>query len=349
MTLHSDTRLRHTRQRGFSLIEVMVALAISMILLLALATLLMETTNSHRELSKQSRQIENGTYAMLLVGEDLKHAGFYGLYSVRATPANLAAMPDPCVDVTAANFATTLTADINLPVQGYDDPAAAPITCINNHRPDTDVLVIRRVNTNFDNIDVVANSNRLYLQSNAAGVIVGTGSTFPGAFNLQVNATTPPTIVKNKPNAPIFEYFTHIYYVGTCMNCGGGGDNIPTLYRAYLGPNGTFINEPLIDGIEQFQVEYGLDTSGNGAPDTFTTDPTVAGDVPATIAAWRQVVAVRLFILARNTEATNTGNYTDTKTYNLGLYGDYTPSNANPVDAFKRHLFTTTTKLMSLM
>lgn len=332
--------------RGFSLIEVMVALVISMILLLALATLLMETSNSHRELAKQSRQIENGTYAMLKVGDDIKHAGFYGLYSILGV-ADPAAMPNPCVDTSVAGFPATLQVDIRLPVQGYNNPAAAPIGCISNHKPNTDVLVIRRVNTNFNNIDVVdTTGTRLYLQSTADNVVIDTGNATPDPFTLSVNTLDPPPIVKDTsspPLAPTFEYFTNIYYVSTCNVC--PGDTIPTLYRAYLNGNGVFVNEPLVDGIEQFQVEYGLDTSGNGTPNTYVQDPTVASDLAATITAWRQVVAVRLYILARNTEATDTGGYTDQKTYNLGAFGNFTPA-AN--DRFKRHLFTSTFKMMNI-
>ncbi len=335
--------------RGFSLIEVMVALVISMVLLLALSTLLVQTNNNHRELSKLSRQIENGTYATLMLGDDLKHAGFYGLYSALAAN-DPAVMPNPCVD--AINFSTVQNSDDNLvealrlPIQGYNDPAAAPIDCINNYLPNTDVLVIRRVNTNFADIDVVNATNQLYLQSDGTSVVIDTGAA--GAFTLNVNpadAATVPPLVKNYPAAPIFEYFTHIYYVSACMVCGVGGDTIPTLYRAYLNANGNLVNEPLVDGIEQFQVEYGLDTNGNDAPETFVLDPTVAGNLATTIQRWRQVVAVRLYILARNTEETlGVGNLVQ-KTYNLGSLPGAIAFTPATNDRYKRHLFTSTIKL----
>ena len=54
------------------------------------------------------------------------------------------------------------------------------------------------------------------------------------------------------------------------------------------------------------------------------------------MAEWTQVVAVRLNLLARNTEATP--GYTDTKTYTLGLDSAGAANNVTaPGDAYRRH------------
>src|SRR5689334_17662037 len=66
------------RVRGFSLIELMVALVISAIVLLGLATYFVNSSRSFSETERVSRQIENGRYAAALLGEEVRHAGFYG-------------------------------------------------------------------------------------------------------------------------------------------------------------------------------------------------------------------------------------------------------------------------------
>ena len=101
--------------------------------------------------------------------------------------------------------------------------------------------------------------------------------------------------------ADFHRFVTRIYFVANNDN---PGDGIPTLKRAELGATG-FTIVPLVEGIENLQYEYGLDTSAtpDGAPDVFTADPdsyTGAGSVGAT-GNWRNAVAVRVNLLARNT------------------------------------------------
>jgi type IV pilus assembly protein PilW len=92
-----------------------------------------------------------------------------------------------------------------------------------------------------------------------------------------------------------------------------------------------------------------MDTSvtPDGAPDVFTADPdgyTGAGSVGAT-GNWRSVVAVRVNVLARNTETTP--GYTDTKRYTLGQNADGSANTCAPgsstlcySQSYKRHAFT---------
>src|SRR4029077_9116717 len=67
------------------------------------------------------------------------------------------------------------------------------------------------------------------------------------------------------------QYRTHIYFVA---NNDQPGDGIPTLKRAELGA-GAFTIVPLVEGVENLQLEYGLDTSvpTTGSPAVYTADP----------------------------------------------------------------------------
>ena len=72
--------------RGFSLIEMMVAVTISMILLTGVVAVVMNSSESNRELRKISEQMDNGRYASQFLKEEIRHAGFYGqLYRFNAT------------------------------------------------------------------------------------------------------------------------------------------------------------------------------------------------------------------------------------------------------------------------
>src|SRR5438093_13671019 len=82
---------------GFSIVELMVALAIGSLLLLALATLFANTSSARAEIDRASRQIESGRYAVHVLSDEIRHAGYYGpLINAPTNAGGLTALPDPC-------------------------------------------------------------------------------------------------------------------------------------------------------------------------------------------------------------------------------------------------------------
>jgi type IV pilus assembly protein PilW len=100
--------------------------------------------------------------------------------------------------------------------------------------------------------------------------------------------------------------------------------------------DGAMTTRPLAEGIENMQFDYGIDTAGTGAPDSYTTTP-AAGQ-------WKDVMAVRVNILARNIE--KTAGYTDTKSYSLSAV---TGVAAVPAfnDNYKRHVYNQVVRLIN--
>jgi type IV pilus assembly protein PilW len=69
---------------GLSLVELMIAIAIGLVIMAALTTLFAHSSRTREELERNSRQIENGRFALELVSSDLRLAGFYGELDVRS-------------------------------------------------------------------------------------------------------------------------------------------------------------------------------------------------------------------------------------------------------------------------
>jgi len=83
------------------------------------------------------------------------------------------------------------------------------------------------------------------------------------------------------------------------------------------------------EGIERLEFDYGIDSNGDGSPDTYSSCS------PCSAAQWNDVVAVRINLLARNSE--RSFGYSDLKTYAMGLAGSASaPSGALN---YKRHVF----------
>lgn len=346
------------RMHGVSLVEIMVALTIGLILLGGVTVIMVSSSNTSREMDLANRQIENGRYAMQKITEDVRMAGFYGAYySVPAASST----PDPCT-LTATAFKAALP----VAIQGYDAPVASPLSCISNHLSGTDVLVVRRVSsvpyfwvsgTTFQNSSGASlDTNTLYLQATIDDVKVDTGA---NAANFTLTRKDAATKIE------VSKAVTRIYWVSSCnvpasgSICNGstddGGKSIPTLKMAELDTGPAYRVYSLAEGIENIQYDYGVDTDGDGTADEYvrctSLESSACSDYATTNSRnWSNVVSIRINLLARNPEASR--NYSDDKTYDLGLHGTITPSSVASTDPdylnYKRHLYTAAARVINV-
>ena len=328
-TSHNQIVPQASFQRGLSLIELMISITIGLLILVALSTLFVNQSKTRSELDKSNRMIDNGRYALELLSGDLRVAGFYGEFTpTSGVPAIPATLPNPC-----STSAADISAALQLAVQGYDaaGPASTisspPCSLVNSAgsalslKPGSDIFVIRRASTSTPIVQGVALSGVHYIQASlceydSAQYIV---DTTPANFTLRIKGCTATSTT---PYADLRNMLVHVYFVSPDNNA---GDGIPTLKRRELDPTThVFVTTPLVEGIEYMQVEYGLDTNSDGTADSYEETPAATD--------WPNVVALKVNLLARNTEATK--GYTDTKTYSLGLAGTVAPN-----DDYKRHSY----------
>lgn len=328
-------------QGGFSLVEMMVAMAVGLLLLAGLTTIFIGNSRAHDEIAKANQQVENGRYAMELLADDLRNAGYYAEFDpdVLTAPTSL---PDVC-----ATAVTDLKTAMVLHVQGSDGGSAP--SCISDVRPNTDVLVVRRVSpcaAGGSGCDPVT-SGLPYFQASLCN-----GSSELGSTNVNDYYALDTTLTNLdrhqrdcSTQADLHRVETHIYFIANDDNA---GDGIPTLKVAELG-GGAFATSSLVQGIENMQLEYGLDTNGDGIPDVFTSDPNSYNGcstltTPTCVGYWQDVMAVKIHLIARN--ITPTLGLVDDKTYTLGLKSDGSTETVGPFnDDYKRHVYESSVKL----
>ena len=330
-------RVVSARGAGFSLVELMVSMTIGLMLLATLLVVLANASSARGELERSSRQIENGRYAVELLSDDLRIAGFYGEFNV-ASLAAPATLPDPC---------STLPADwaaaMPIHVQGFDAGSGAPACIPADVKANTDILVVRRAKTCVAGVGdcEAAVAGKPYVQSSLCGTettpyILGPFGT--AAFTLTRKDCTTPAALR--------EYVVNVYFISSNNRA---GQNIPTLMRLELaGP--TMTEVPLVEGIEEFNVEYGIDSDGDGQPDAYSADPasyTYPGCATCTpVDNWANVVTARLHVLARSPEASP--RYVDSKTYSLGLDAAGNAITVGPKnDGYRRHLYTSMVRIVN--
>lgn len=332
-----------------TLIELMVSMVIGLFITGVVVSVFISTSRSFRDMQKSREQIENGRFAMSLLSDDIRHAGFYGQLGTLTAPTGAV---DPCVWPTLSH--------LYYPVQVYSTSLLAKVTPALSCLPDTevstgsDILVVRRTNTiPLVSTDVAA-ANQPYLQADPtdAEIQLGGGTAAIGTTK-KADGTTNATILNKTGTAaaPIQKLFVYIYYVSPCSQatCGtAGGDGVPTLKRIELSTGGALTTWstpiPLVTGIEYMQLELGVDTSptavltATGARGDGAADGSFVATLPAG-SDWNEVVSMRVNLLARTVETV--AGYSDSgRTYNLGVAGTVAGTGG-----YKRQMFTAEVRL----
>jgi type IV pilus assembly protein PilW len=321
-------------------VELMIAMFLGLLITALLITVYVRSYTTNRAFQSANSQIENGRFALQMLTDDLRVAGYWGEYALLYPPTTpITAVEDPCTS-TVAN-ATWANNVFYQAVQGYNNavPAGSSSTCVPTayRQSGTDVLVVRHADT--CGAGTCTNGAGLNLQvslcnTDASPYILDTTSTTTTATLHQKNCTTL---------VPVRHYVSDIYWVRNYAVT--AGDNIPTLMRTVAPESGATSTEPLIQGIEGFKVEYAQDTNGDGIPDTDYTPSSSTW----TQTDWSQVVAVRLYVLARGSAKQQ--GYSDTKTYSLSnlticsTAGSCSGKTLDPT--YMRHVYTTVVRLVN--
>jgi type IV pilus assembly protein PilW len=375
----SPRRFADTAQSGFTLIEIMIALTISVALLTVLSLVFVGNNGFRQDVDRASRLVENSSYSMERLVDDFRLAGYYAQFDIVAAmslPGGLTvptAKPDAC-----ATDLPSLMAATPIAIQGYDGGSTStslptlPASCsaITDLRPKSDVVLVRHVEPcvpgqtdsrgnvcasvkagvpYFQAAQCTPKTTALELKSPLLSewYRLDTNTANLDRRMIDCNVAPPGTL------ADYHRFLVDIYFVSNNDNA---GDGIPTLKLAQLDATAgatAFTVVPLAEGIESLQVEYGLDTNADGVPDAYTADPdnfVNAGGCPGTAAAcmtnWLNTMTAKVRLLGRTTEPSATGQ-TDTKTYTLGLLADSVTANTfGPFgDKFKRRVYAGTVRI----
>ena len=342
---------RNVEQKGFSLIELMVSLVIGLILIAAITQVFVGSKVTYSMQSGLSKIQENGRFAMAFLSRDLRQAGYSGCTS-NATFANT-------LRPNSASGAVPDYLDFSEAVGGLDNITTGvtynSITAVEN----TDVVEVRFAdNSNLCDIDK-HNEVSAVLQCTATNpfsvgdLLVVTDCSHSALFQKTGPTASNQNIVHNTGSSTdignctkglgtpvicttngtsyqfndgvVLQFVFYRYFIGT--NSFGE----PALYRQAVqnssGVTGTVSNE-LVEGIEDMQILYGEDTSGNGTADYYVPFDEVSDA--------EDIISVRVSIVVRSIEENLVKG-----TQSLSFNG----STVNYTDGRLRKVFTSTIAL----
>ena len=316
------------QQSGFTLVEIMVAMVLSLLLGVAIVTVFVNNSHSFNQDDNVMRMQDDARFALQQIAFDLTMAGHYAelLSPAAVTPDTNLAIGMDCGPAAATNWTYRTTQPAtgdSLSLIALDNVTSAQVvadhSCFlaDEVAPGTDVVSIKRV----------AGAETAVFRD--GGVYLRTNGTVGLLYRQPL--TGAPAVTVALPRTE-WEYRPAIYYIRQYAYA--LGDNIPTLCRKVLGGAGpSMLTECIATGIEDLQVEYGIDTSGDGNPNVYMSAPTLAD--------LQNVVSARIYLLARTTE--DDVRYTNQKTFSIGNAPDYTPN-----DSFHRRVYSTTVAIQNI-
>jgi len=315
-------------QAGFSVVELMIAMLLSMALAGGIISVFVNNSYSFQQDENIGRMLDDARHALREIAFDLSMAGHYADLHVPSTVSydgDLTIGQD-CGPAGEANWmyrATEAGTGNSLSLMAIDNATSASVSAAHSCfvggelQDGTDVVSIKRVAGAEANVLSV---NGAYLRTNGT-----VGVLFSGV------APTAPPVAVALPRAD-WAFRPRIYYIRQFANT--PGDNIPTLCRKVLrGAGPSMTTECLATGIENLQIEYGIDTTQNGQPNVWLPSPSLA--------QMQGVVSARIFLIARATEIDT--RYVNTKTYSISNAPDLVPN-----DAFHRRVFSTSVSIQNI-
>lgn len=316
------------RQRGFTLVELMIAMVLSLTLGVAIITIFANNSHSFNQDENVLRMQDDARHALREIAFEISMAGHYAdlLLPGSVTPDTSLALTIDCGPAGSPEWmyqTQAIGTDQSLSLTGLDNAtaatAAANHTCIAGGEfvGGTDVVSIKRV---AGARTAVAAPGQVYLRTN--GTV--------GLLFREPASGAPPVFVA--PPLAEWAYRPSVYFIRNFSNA--PGDGIPALCKKTLrGAGPSMLTECLAAGIENLQIEYGIDLSDDGNPNVFLSNPTLL--------QMQNVVSARIFLLARTTEVD--GRYQNGKTYSVSNAPAYTPG-----DSFHRRIVSTTVSVQNI-
>ncbi len=338
MTSTRMTPLRTTLRRatrGFTLVELMIAMAIGVITVIAALQMLATTRDAYRVNERVARLQEQTRTAFAVIEPDMEMAGFYGFTHAAGTirlirGGNASAVVAPALALRqfpmqpggalpaavsglpsgAHSCGVNFAVDVSMPVQGSNNafalgrsPASSCGAYQGRAQAGADTLIARRVATQT----AVAEANRLQIYASR--------DRSHSAQYLFVDGNAPGPI---DDDHEVHNVVIRAYYVARDSV---GRRDVPALRVKSLTRSGAgliFDEDEVMTGVEDLQVQFGVSAEGSGRASHY-----VNPDSPELPGA--QIVSVRVWLRVRADEAEP--SFVDTRTYR---YADveFTPSGA---------------------
>ena len=319
---HKRKMLTVSDQCGMTLIEIMLALLLGLFLIGGAIQIFLSAKNSYRIQENLSRIQENGRFALELLSHDIRLAGYFGCSGVSATnPIVIANHPLVAphahggnANVVAGSIVTG--GDNNTTGSFTTTPALAsnPLTPVVQN---TDAITVQfgescggyttvALSTVDPTIAAIPSNNTCGTITNGTATTPGTPLVISSCDSTHIFRASAGT-TQNKDGtgtatqslgktyaagSEIMLFRSYTYFIRL------GASGLPSLYRLdnNMATGGSTNPVELIEGVENMQIVYGVDTDADGVANNYIAG--TSANIPA--ADWDKVVSLRIFLLLQS-------------------------------------------------
>jgi type IV pilus assembly protein PilW len=313
------------RQRGVTLVELMVTIAINLVLVLAATLLYLNTRSTQREVNDRSAVHETGQFAMGLLARDINSAGFYPAMAIERPNENTGVPTDGVrftYDTAAASMGLADGPYANgvFGCTGKSFDAKTGVCADSDKMPEgSDALVLsyftedafslgagqRGDCTRTDVINdktVAKNDKRATYRTDMSDSGSGSGG---DDKDEKLTADQVKPNLGPLPDAPLLVINAYELMNDTLVL--DDGREVPSSTLMCWG-NGRGSPQRLVQGVEQFVVSYGLANDASRRPVRYVSAD-VVGNQSATIdgelqRGWQLVSSIRVCMLVRSAQST---------------------------------------------
>jgi type IV pilus assembly protein PilW len=352
-------KLRHSKSvklvRGFSLVELMVALLLGLIIMAGVGTVFVNNNKSYHTTDSMARLQENARFAMQFIGTDLRRTGNNGCANSPGLIFSQLNKSDAANGGVGCEIVDGDCLKMNS-VEGIDDVTVnskswAPSTAryadptmpgmnVTGIVPKTDAIFLRYLDRNrsYDLQQTMANEFAPLVVPHKGDLVVGDIvavtdcnatnifqitdlTTASGNDSLKHEAVSPP--LPGNRNGGLSKAYNAAYgkllsFTGYAYYIGTGASGQRALFRTLpvAPPND---RQELVAGIEDMQITYGVANGGITAGSELIPSTYLRADQVAA-SDWSKVVSVRVGLLVSTVADTATGQYgpdVDTGTYDV--------------------------------
>ena len=256
------------------------------------------------------------------ISRDVRMAGYQGCANQNNTSAtNLLSPPIPGSDLEKINA-----------IRGYDAGSGSwlpslPTQLTSLPMNNTDVFYVRfssplatpLVNEMLSKNDTIRVDDRMTIADNDYLVINDCDSVdlfraSSGSSNTLINHaagqnTSAELSQAYTTTAHVAKFESYAYYIAQTGRNNLNGDPIPALFRMDIAGNAV----ELVEGVENMQITYGLDTDNDGSVDRLSTANVISTD-PADNNSWDKVKTVNISLLVNSIDSAS--DKQQTYTYN---------------------------------
>ena len=301
-----DNSLRRANT-GFTLVELLVSVAIGLFLVTVVGGVYLSSKDSFNYQDAMSRLQENSRFAMEGMARDIRMAGYTGC-------GNLSKVANTVIGG-SANWWLNLLA----PVVGYDNLSASQtqfpgavagtdaivllgvgqgeLSVISHHAPSATIQTTQHsiqpgailLLTDCSQTSIFQMSGPTNNSNNATNVNHNTGNVVsPGNCTKYLGASCPTQKSYTfRPGSSLLQVYANGYYIAPSATANNGNALWVCSITGQTG--GTAPCTELLNGVEDMQIEYGVDTDGDTSANQYVTANNVGN--------WAQVVSVRVSLL----------------------------------------------------